>query len=187
MLLQTAADLLREYPALLVAVTVAMYALRAWQATLSWPEYRAVHRLKRGVFPVLDQTPLGNKILLVSNKDGREDPEYLTTIADDYRGVVGALRAGGGSLHLLNSLKRRPDTHGDPLTVAHAVWTHTDGTQTEAFLWANADGSTDVGAHHEPSTDRPLAHLSGSQANGDVRGVVWDALAAAYDVETEPA
>ena len=174
-----AVELLREYPQLLALVAIVARVARAWQASLTWPEYRAIHRLKRGVFPVVDRVA-GGAILWVSEKGGRDDPEYLTTIDAPYREVVATLRAGGGPLHLLNSLKRRPDTHGDPLTIAHVMWTHDDGTQTEAYLWRNADGSTDVAAHHEESTDNPLRHLTGSQSNGDVRGVVVDALAKEY-------
>ena len=192
-----AVELLREYPALLAAVSVVAYVARAWQAELTWSEYRTLHRLKRGVFPLADRLVgaripvlrwvIPSAILLVSTKRGRDDPEFLTTIDAPYRDVVATLRRGGGSLHLLNALKLRPDAHGDPVTVAHVVFTHSDGTQTEAYLWANADGSTDVSAHHEPSTDAPLRHLTGSQSNGDVRGVVWDALADEYAVKESTA
>lgn len=180
-----AVELLREYPHLLIAVAFVARLARAWQSQLTWAEYRTLHRLKRGVFPLVDRVA-GNAILWVSTKRGRDDPEYLTTIDAPYREVVAALRAGGGSLHLLNSLKRRPDEYGDPLTVAHVMWTHSDGTQTEAYLWSNADGSTDVAAHHEESTDHPLRHLTGGQSNGDVRGVVWDALIDEYGMKEMP-
>jgi len=170
-----AVELLREYPQLVAVVAIVARVARAWQASLTWPEYVVVHRFKRGVFPVVDRVA-GGAILWVSEKGGRDDAEFLTTIDAPYRDVVATLRAGGGSLHLLNSLKRRPDAHGDPLSIAHLVWTHDDGTQSEAYLFANADGSTDVYVHHEPSTDHPLRHLTGSQSNGDVRGVVAAAL-----------
>ena len=180
MLLSTlAVDLLTEYPELLVAVTIAARLARAWQSSLTWPEYRAAHRFKRGVFPLLDHVAPG-RILLVSEKGGRDDGEYLTTIDDSPREVARTLRKSGGSPHLLNSLKRRPAGEGDRLTVAHLVWTHTDDTQTEAYLFRNDDGSTDVYAHHETSTDYPLRHLTETQTNGDVRDVVVDALATEY-------
>jgi hypothetical protein len=51
--------------------------------------------------------------------------------------------------------------------------------QTEAFLFANDDGTTDVYAHHEVSVTDPDGHLEARQRNGDPRGVVRDALAEA--------
>lgn len=180
--LTTAVDLLTEYPALLAAVAVVARVARAWQTSLTWPEYRAIHRIKRGVFPLINRVA-GDRLLWVSAKGGRDDAEYLTTIDAPYPEVVATLRAGGGGLHLLNSLKRRPEGHGDRYTIAHVMWAHPDdGAQTEAYLFTNSDGSTDVYAHVEPWTDSPLRHLTGSQSNGDVRGVVVDALAKEYAV-----
>lgn len=170
-------ELLTTYPELLVLLAIVLRAARAWQSQLTWSEYRAVHRFKRGVFPLLDAFPATGRILLwVSDKGGREDGEFIQTVDAPYRGVVRACRKHGASLHLLNSLKRRPDVHGDPITIAHCVWTHDDDTQTECYLFANDDGTTDVFAHHEPSTDTPLRHLTGKQSNGDVRGVVSEVL-----------
>jgi hypothetical protein len=73
-------------------------------------------------------------------------------------------------------VKRRPTDHGDPLSIAHIVWDH--GTdQTEAYLFRNDDGSTDVYAHFEPSPETPAEHVnSDNQQDGDPRGVVRDAL-----------
>jgi len=175
----TAVELLTDNPQLAVALGIVLRLARAYQTTLTWPEYRAAHRLKRGVFPLLNIVAPG-RIVLVSEKGGRDDAEYLTTIDAPAREVVTVLRRSGGSPHLLNSLKRRPPGNGDPLTTAHVVFTHTDGTQTEAYLFTNSDGSTDVYVHHEPSTDTPLRHLTGTQSDGDVRGVVTDALANEY-------
>jgi len=168
-------DLLASNPELLALVAVVARAALAWQRGLSWSEYRTAHGIKRWVFPVLQRrVPV---LSWVNEKGGRDDAEFLGTHDADVRAVAGQLTSAGGHLHLVNSVKRRPATHGDPLSAAHVVFRHTDGTQTEAYLFANADGTTDVYAHFEPDPTRPLAHLGGDQqSDGDVRGVVTDAL-----------
>jgi hypothetical protein len=60
--------------------------------------------------------------------------------------------------------------------VAHLVWTHDDGTQSEAYLFRGADGGIDIYSHGEPSVTTPKEHLEGEQIDGDPRGVVRDAL-----------
>jgi hypothetical protein len=172
----TITETLADSPALLVALALVMRAGLAWQRSLTWPEYRLLHGGKRLLFPVLQRrAPLGFDSF-VNAKGGRDDAEYLRTYQASVRDTVSRLTAAGGSLHLLNSIKRRPGEHGDPLTAAHVVWDH--GTdQTEAYLFANADGTTDVYAHFEPSPEMPLEHLGGGQQqDGDPRGVVTAAL-----------
>lgn len=152
-------ELLSEHPELLALVAVLARLARAHQHGLSWPEYRILHRLKRGVFPPVDSA-LDGRALLVSQKGGRDDEEFIATAPESLWAVAARLRRGGGSPHLLNSLKRRLDEHGDRLSGAHLVWTHDSSEQTEAYLFANADGSTDVYAHFETSVDEPLGHLT---------------------------
>lgn len=169
------ADLLAAWPLLAALLATLLRAGLAWQAELSWPEYRLLHAAKRATFPWLQRLPLGFDSF-VNEKGGRDDAEFLTTRAASPRAVVGHLRSVGGSLHLINSVKRRPDGLGDPLSVAHVVWTHGD-SQTEAYLFANADGTTDVYAHYETSVTDPDGHLTDPQHDGDPRGVVREALA----------
>jgi len=108
--------------------------------------------------------------------------EYVATLDQSVAQVVRTLRSGGGSLHLISSVKRRPDTHGDPLSVAHCLWMHADddgdgnAEQTEAYLFRNDDGSVDVYAHYEASVLNPEAHLTDPQTDGDPEGVVTAAL-----------
>ena len=171
----TVEGLLAEYWWLAVALGLASRAFLAWQRELTWPEYRTLHGLKRLTFPVAH--PYAKKYLgfssLINDKGGRDDAEYIDTMHFRPRDIVRSLRAGGGSLHLLASLKRRPD---GTLSWAHVVWDH--GTdQTEAYIFANGDGSTDVYSHFEPSPETPVEHLGGDlQTDGDPRGVVRDAL-----------
>jgi len=161
-------EILQQNPELLVALGVVLRLARAYQTELTWPEYRAIHRVKRGVLPLADKAwPR-----FVHDKNGRDDAEYIETVDASVRETVQSLRAAGGTLHVLNSLKRRPDTHGDPYTAAHVVWYVGDGKQTECYLFANDDGTTDVYAHTETSTDDPLGHLTDRQINGDKYGVL---------------
>ena len=175
-----AVDLLREYPWLVVVVGIVARLARAWQSQLSWPEYRAAMRVKRGLFPLVDRVA-GDAILWVSEKGGRDDDEYQYTVTASVPDVVRELRNAGASLHLLSSLKRRPedfadgDMTGDPLSNAHVVWTVDDtGDQVEAYLFANDDGTVDVYAHTEASVDHPIAHLTGEQRDGDRYGTLPD-------------
>jgi len=167
-------DLLAEYPELAVALGLLLRAGLAWQSELSWYEYRTLHGLKRVAFPTLERLVPGN--LFVNTKGGRDDAEYLTTVDASIRETVRDLRSNGGTLHLISSLKRRPPEHGDPLTRAHVVWTD-GGEQTEAYCFANADGTTELYAHAEASVTDPVGHLTGPQTDGDPDGVVAAALA----------
>lgn len=166
-------DTLGESPALLAALAILMRIGLAYQRGLSWPEYRVAHRLKRAVFPFIDAHLWGG---VVNPKGGRGDAEYLVTLNRSVPRVVRTLRQGGGSLHLLASVKRRPPGRGPRLSVAHLVWTHKDGQQTEAYLFRNHEGTVDVYAHYEASVAHPLEHLDGEQHDGDPRGVVRAAL-----------
>lgn len=169
--LTLAADLLAENAGLLAVVAVVVRFARAYQTELSWAEYRTLHQVKRVVLPVVKELSRG-RIFVVSEKGGRDDEEYLKTVESGYRDVVRALRNGGGTLHLINSIKKRPDTHGDPLSAAHLVWSHADGQQSEVYLFSNADGSTDIYAHVETGVSDPLGHLTNEQYDGDTRNVL---------------
>jgi hypothetical protein len=57
------------------------------------------------------------------------------------------------------------------------VFYHDDGKQTEAYIFANSDGSSDVYVHVETATTDPDGHLTDEQLDGDVRGRVRAALA----------
>lgn len=170
--------MLPEAPYALAIVFVAVAVLLAVQRTLSWREYQIAHRVKTLVCPALQ--PRVN-VLLVSGKEYR-GAEYLTTIDDSLKGVYGALVRAGGSPHLVCSIKERPlPDGGRQYSAAHVLWLHSDGSQTEAFLFHAPDGGVDVYAHTEPSVLEMEAHLDGrKQVDGDPRGVVWDVLADAY-------
>jgi hypothetical protein len=174
-----------DNPVVFVALALLMRAGVAWQRELTWPEYRTLHGLRRLVFPWLQRLQPAGYGRWVSQKGSRDDAEFVATVQTDVRETAARLRRElderpTGSLHLLSSIKRRPDTHGDPLSAAHVVWTHDsthDGTaQTEAYLFRNSDGTTDVYAHYEASVVTPVDHLTEHQQDGDPRGIVAVAL-----------
>lgn len=154
-------------PVPLAILTLAIFAAIQYQRTLSWPEYRAIHRFKLRVFP-----SLGPPFVHVKRRPEHDD-EYLTTRDAPVRAVWQSLVDAGGSPHIISSVKQRPGADGGvEFSQAHVVWFHEDGSQTEAYIFG--DGS--VYAHHEPSVQDPEAHLSGPQTDGDPKGVVRMAL-----------
>lgn len=172
LVLQTVVGVLSENPELAIVLGLALRAVRAWQTELTWYEYRTLHGVKRLVLPALNSPALST----VSRKGNRGDPAFLTTYKGTVRATVTQLREGGGSLHLINTIKVRPGANGDPVSRAHLVWTHADGRQTEAFLFKNDDGTTDVYVHVETSVSDPTGHLTDTVDAGDGRKVVSDAL-----------
>lgn len=166
-------------PRLYAALVAVLAVLLVAQRFLKWRTYSRLHRLKALVFPIAQRYV---RVLLVSSKGYRDDPEYVATVPDSTRGVWRTLVEAGGSPHLLSSIKRRPlPDGGTQLSSAHVVWVHNDGSQTEAYVFPAADGDgVDVYAHEEKAIVYPQEHLEGEQTDGDVRGVVTDALQEAY-------
>lgn len=162
-------------PVVLAVVTLAVAAVVVWQRTLKWPEYRRLHALKLRYAPLVDRH---TSLFVLSRKGYRDDPEYLGTREASVRAVWRRLVDAGGSPHLLNSIKERPLPDGTrQLSAAHVVWNHSgEGEQTEAYLFDNGDGTTDVYCHAETWTLDPEGHLSDPQTDGDPKGVVRMAL-----------
>jgi len=160
-------------PVLFAALTVAVVAVLQYQRILSWAEYRRIHALKVRFLPIIDRY---TNLFVISRKGTpEEDAEYLTTVSGSVGDVFKRLVAGGGSPHLINSVKVRPHGDGSQYSAAHVVWTHDSGDQTEAYLF-RAEHGVDVYSHFEPSVVNVDAHLSGEQTDGDPRGVVRAAL-----------
>jgi hypothetical protein len=164
---------LQDNPEAIALLTVVVRAVMVYQRQATWSEYRAIHRFKRGVFPLVYSVTRG-ALHLVNDKGGRDDAEFVATTDATVREVVKAFKADGASLHLLNSIKRRPDEHGDPLSAAHLIYTVGDD-QVEVYLFRNSDGSTDLYAHTEASVEDPMAHLTERQRDGDRHDVIPDA------------
>jgi len=161
-------------PVLFAALTLAVVAVLQYQRTLSWGEYRRIHALKVRLLPYIDNH---TNLFVISRKGTPEnDAEFLTRHPTSVRETFKILRAGGGSPHLINAIKVRPHLDGKQYSAAHLVWTHSDGSQTEAFLFDAPPGGTDIYTHTEPSVVNVDDHLSGEQRDGDPRGVVRAAL-----------
>lgn len=163
-------------PRLVAGLTVALAVALVAQRFLGWRRYVTLHRLRVFAFPFLNGR---EGLFLVSRKEYREDDaEYLGTVDASVRAVFGTLTGDAdGSPHLLSSIKARPlPDGGTQYSAAHVVWTHTDGSQTEAYLFRGVDGGTDVYAHHEPSVMTPRKHLEGAQTDGDPRQVIGPAV-----------
>jgi len=170
-----------DNPIAIALVTIAVFALLAYQRTLSWPEYRRLHGLKRVLVPIIDRR---TNLFVISSKGTPEnDDEYLRTMSMTVRETFELLVDAGGSPHLVNSIKRRPESVETRYSAAHVVWTHDDGSQTEAYLFSSSDG-TQVYAHHEPGVATVDEHLEGYQTDGDPRGVVTDALNTVDETES---
>jgi len=160
-------------PVLFAALTLAVLAVLQYQRTLSWAEYRRIHALKVRFLPYVDRY---TNLFVISRKGApEEDAEYLTTVSGSVGDVFKRLVAGGGSPHLINSVKVRPYGDGVQYSAAHVVWTVSGGMQVEAYLFRAEDG-VDVYSHFEPSVVNVDDHLSGKQEDGDPRGVVRAAL-----------
>lgn len=158
-------------PWVLLPLTALMLVLIHYQRGLNWYKYRTLHGLKVMLVPHIDRET--DFFVIADKRDGRDNPEFLTTVDGTVRGVWEDLLEGGADPHLINSIKRRhfPDGRSQ-FSDAHAVWLHEDGTQTEAYLFSNDGGTVDVYAHFETGVQDPEGHLSDPQTDGDPRGVV---------------
>lgn len=165
-----------ETPTGITAVTIAVVALLYYQRGLGWHDYRMIHKLKVRLAPLVDAY---TDYFVLSEKPYRnKSPEYLGTRESGVKGVWWRL-VESGSPHLVSSVKYRETPHvpgAREYAVGHVVWTHSDGTQTEAYLFSNGDGSTDVYCHHETSASDVDGHLEDGGVPGDPRNVVKEAL-----------
>jgi len=112
-----------QNPAVLAVLTLVMVALLRYQRGLSWHEYRAIHRPKVRLFPILDRLSPGGFDSFVNDKGYRDDAEYLTTRDSSVKAVWRRLVDAGGSPHLISSIKRRETPTGaTPATAAMQSW-----------------------------------------------------------------
>lgn len=169
------AETIFENPALLAGLAAVVLAAVRYQRGLSWFEYRRIHGLKVLLFPILDRRTNVGVSLVNAKLRAEDDDEFLGVAGISPRQVAKLLVAAGGSYHLVNSIKSRPDDEGgSEYSVAHVVFFHDDGTQTEVYLF-RSDSGTDVYAHHETAVTDPDGHIMETQqVDGDPRGVVDD-------------
>lgn len=162
----------------MAVVVVLVVAGLYWQKGLGWHDYRTLHRLKVLAAPVVDAH---TQYFILSGKAYRnKSPEFLGTRDNSIREVWARLLEGGGSPHLISSVKYRDLPSGErQYSAAHVVWTHSDGTQTECYGFDNGDGTSDWYVHFEESVANADEHLSEGGTPGDPKGVVKDALGVA--------
>ncbi len=160
----------RYYSVLLLAIVL----LVQYQRTLSWTEYKQIHKLKVRYFPLIGQF---TSLFLISHKGGRDDAEYIETVDKSVKEVFTQLNKNGGSPHILCSIKKRPnpDGEGTQYSAAHILWLK-GNNQNEAYLFENDDGSTDVYAHRETAVTDPVGHMSDKQVDGDPENIIRPAL-----------
>lgn len=186
-------------PLAYAALIVALVAVVAWQASIGFKTAWKINQGKRVLFPLADRfrrpllrrlrrhssavaTVVGGVIPHLIHEKGRsDDAEYLETWACRPGTAFNRLRDAGFVPNVASSLKRRPGplNGAAELSVLSMAYYHDDGTQTEVYLFDNADGTLDAYAHHETSVTDPEGHLSDPQADGDPRGVVPSAPAEA--------
>jgi len=160
-----------EEPILLGVLTVLIMLALNYQRNLSWPEYKTIHSLKRGVLPLIDKY---TGVFVVSRKGGREDGEYVATVDKSLRATFKQLANDGFSPHVINSIKQRPhpDDGQAQYSGAHLIKIHSDGTQTEIYLF-NMGGKCDLYAHNETAVTDPKGHLvDTNQKDGDTKDVL---------------
>ena len=158
-------------PWVLALLGTILFVFVQYQRTLTWTEYRTLHALKRGLFPLIDKR---TGLFVVSRKGGRDDPEFITTVDMPVGEVFSKLNAGEFDAHLLNSVKKRqhPTRAGFQYSKAHLFKFHEDETQTEIYLF-DVDGKTDIYAHVETWVLSPKDHLvNTNQQDGDTKNVL---------------
>jgi hypothetical protein len=156
----------------LAALTVVVVGVWYYQRELSWREYQRLHGLKKRFAPLLSRLWLTTSEKAYRNKS----PEYLATIDQPPREVFATLTGAGGHPHVLNALKYRERRGGREYMSAAVVYPVGSQDQTEAYIFDNGDGTSDVYCHHESSVLDVDDHLTEGGIPGDPRGIVADAL-----------
>jgi len=157
----------------LLAVLAGLLALGLWfQRGVKFDRYQRIHRLKKRFFPKLNflWPHFVHRKGTIST-----DAEYHASWQISLREAFDLLRNAGAIPHLICSLKKRATgkMSGKQYEYSdlHFVWTHTDGSQTEVYIFAHKDG-LDVYAHNEAVIWEMKKHLEGEQIDGDPKDVV---------------
>jgi hypothetical protein len=155
---------------LTVVIIVGVY----YQKRLGYTDYRVLHSLKSVLFRAFDSRARSAGRPLVRYKHFG-DNEFVTRVETSPRKTFQKLREGGFSPHLIATLKVRKNKTREQVAHSQLVYTHSDGMQTEAYLFAHNDG-TDVYGHVETSVVDVEGHLTDPQTDGDARDVIKNAL-----------
>lgn len=148
---------------LLVAVLIGVLILAVhFQRGLTYTEYRIVHLLKARLSSVFEQKVRKRfGLSIINDKRYRDDDEFIRTIDKSPREVFKRIRSEkNASPHLIAATKRRHFAGGSELTHSQLVtFDHEAGRQTEWYLFANGDGTTDLYGHNEVSIFDPENHI----------------------------
>jgi len=165
-------ELVLSEPLLLGALTVLVIVGAHYQRGLTYREFRYAHVAKCYLFAALDDWARKRGRPLVRTKG---DADYVETVDENARALASTLW-GPFDPHLIATAKRRRAGAGYQWTHSQFVYYHGDGTQTEVYLFANDDGTSDVYAQVEGAITDPEAHLTEDQRHGDARAAYAAAI-----------
>jgi len=174
-----AVETILQTPELLAGLTLAVIVVWYWQRQLTLTEYRWWHARKIRWFTRLDGVARRLGQPLVYHKGDRNHPEFIHGIHTPPAEVARDLLQYGFEPHLIATLKTRDGENGPQPAWGQFVYTErVDGEtiQTEAYIFRNVGGSTDVFGHVETSVVDPDGHLQDPQRDGDTRGHIKSAL-----------
>ena len=165
-------DLVFQNPGLTIALTALVAFAVNYQRGLTYREFRFLHIAKCYAFSILNSRARKHGRPLVRTAS---DEDYVRTIDATPRTVARRI-TDEFSPHLVATAKRRWTRNGYEWSHSQWVFFHGDGDQTEAYLFSNPDGTTDVYAHVETSVTDPEGHIRNEQRHGDARNAfatVW--------------
>lgn len=165
-------DQLLANPAFVLGLTLVIVLAYHYVAQIPYREFVVLTQVKHRLFAALAPIAAQRGLRLVTTKQYREDDEYLVTLDRPVRAVALAIRDAGFDQHLIAGSIRRETPEGRQWAHTHWAAQHRDGTQTEAWVFPNHDGTTDVYAHREESVFDPDGHLSEPYTPGDPAGAL---------------
>ena len=165
-------DQLLAEPLFVLALAFVIILAYHYVKRMPYSEFVFLTAVKNRVFLLLDPLARQRGLRLVTTKEYRDDDEYVATLSYSSRVIAKRLFQVGFDQHLIAGSKRRTTPNGTQWAHSHYAYQHSDGTQTEVWLFSNGDGSTDIYAHNEESVFDPDGHLQTPYTPGDPRGVL---------------
>lgn len=161
-------------PELVLALTVIILLAYQWQKGLTYHKYRYFHSIRVLLFRVLNPIATRYGRPLLSEKD-LEGPEFVVGLDKSPREVYHQLEQNGFEPHLIATIKYRKANGRTQYTHSQLVYKHSDGAQTEVYLF-EYEGAADIYSHVETGVTDPMGHLTDGQQKGDARDAVKNAL-----------
>lgn len=156
-------------PELVVGLTVLVTIGVHYQKGLTYREYRFIHIGKCWAFYALNSwaSKRGRPLVRTIGEDS-----FVMSVDENPRSVYSTL-SEEFSPHLIATAKKAED---GSWSHSQLVQFHDDKRQTEAVLFSNPDGTTDVFGHLETSVTDPDGHVSDAQEPGDPLGAIQNVL-----------